>query len=263
MLRQCLANLVSNAMKFTEEGSVTVSVSATPAEPGPDGTDRWQVICEFADTGVGIGRDEQRGLFAPYAQADESIARRYGGTGLGLSITRSLADAMGGDVSVESAPGQGSTFRFRFLADAGAGTGREPGDETAVRALAARRVLVADDTQTNRMVIRLFLEPLGIETVEAEDGATALSALKRGGYDAALLDLDMPGMDGAELAARIRRGEAGQAELPLVAISGSAEPRAPEGFDGYLAKPIDPGALRAALEAALAARGTPPERPEG
>ncbi len=267
-VRQCLANLVSNAIKFTEEGAVILSVSAEPADPAADGTARWRVIAFVSDTGIGIPEENQPRLFSPFSQADGSIGRRYGGTGLGLSITRHLAEAMGGDVALESAAGEGATFRLTFVADAPSGAaGRGAGRGAARGAagpndppgrLSRRRVLVADDARTNRMVMRLFLEALGVETVEAANGAAALSKLARGGFDAAFIDLHMPGMDGPELAARIRRGEAGPPDLPLVAVSGSRNADRPPGeFDAELGKPIDPADLKAALESALAGRAAP------
>ena len=268
-VRQCLANLVSNAIKFTEAGEVILSISAEPAEPAPDGTARWRVAARVSDTGIGIPEAHQRHLFSPFSQADGSIGRRYGGTGLGLSITRQLAEAMGGEVALDSIAGEGSTFRLTFVADSASGTAADApgsGDDASAGPLAGRRVLVADDARTNRMVMRLFLKPLGVETVEAADGTAALAALGRGDFDAAFIDLHMPGIDGAALAARVRRGEAGRADLPLVAVSGSQRRDAPlADFDAWLGKPIDPGELRSALEAVLAAPGSkdPDRRREG
>jgi signal transduction histidine kinase len=250
-VRQCLSNLVSNALKFTEAGSVAVRVTAEPAAGGPA---RWRVTMTVTDTGIGIPRAQQAGLFQPFAQADGTIARRFGGTGLGLSISRHLAEAMGGDVTVESQPGKGSTFRLTFLADAAPAGAREG---EAATAAAAPRVLVADDVETNRVMLRLFLKPLGVEIVEAADGHAAIDALVGARLDAAFLDLNMPGMAGAELAARVRRGEAGRPDLPLVAIAADGQ-AAPEpdgvGFDGAVGKPFDPEQVRAALARALAPR---------
>ncbi|HUF88168.1 MAG TPA: ATP-binding protein [Thermohalobaculum sp.] len=262
-VRQCLANLVANAIKFTDAGAVRLAVFAEPDAAGPDGAGRWRISAVVSDTGIGIPPDHQRRLFAPFTQADGGIARRYGGTGLGLSITRHLAEAMGGDVTVESRPGEGSTFRLGFLAGAVAGAGTGDAGARPEPDLAGRRVLVADDAATSRMVLRLFLQPLGVEVFEAADGRAALEALGRGHFDAAFIDLNMPGMSGAELAERIRSGDAGRTgnpgrpRLPLVAVTGVSGDEADEaghcaGFDAHLLKPIDPAAVRATLAAVLA-----------
>ena len=264
-VRQCLSNLVANAIKFTDTGSVTLAVSAEPAAPATNGHGRLRVICAVTDTGAGIEPERQRNLFQPFAQADDSIAQRYGGTGLGLSITRYLAEAMGGDVTLESEPGRGSTFRLRFLAGAvpAAGADRAEADRAGEPAPAApaRRVLVADDVQSNRMLLRLFLQSQGVEVVEASEARAALDALKGGHFDAAFIDLNMPGMHGVELARRIRDGETGRADLPLVAITGDSQGESvelgPAGFDGLVAKPVDPAELGAALAAAIAGRAGP------
>lgn len=267
-VRQCLANLVSNAIKFTEQGAVSVAVSAEPVEPKPDGAACWRITAAVSDTGIGIPEDQQPRLFAPFSQAEGSIGRRYGGTGLGLSITRHLAEAMGGGVTFESAPGKGSTFRLEFLAEAAREGERQgggaPGGGAAHRPAEACRVLVADGVETNRTVLRLFLEPLGVRTVEVADGASALSALRRGAFDAAFIDLNMPGLSGEELARCVRNGEAGRSDLPLVAISGGDRGNGREDrvsarftFDGCLDAPIEPGALRAMLGAVIPGRLAP------
>lgn len=267
-VRQCLANLVSNAIKFTDRGAVSVAVSAEPVEPKPDGTACWRITAAVSDTGIGIPEDQQPRLFAPFSQAEGSIGRRYGGTGLGLSITRHLAEAMGGGVTFESTPGKGSTFRLEFLAEGAREDeqrgGGAPGGGTTRHPTKACRVLVADGVETNRTVLRLFLEPLGVRTVEVADGASALSALRRGAFDAAFIDLNMPGLSGEELARRVRNGEAGRSDLPLVAISGGDHGNGREDrvtarftFDGCLDAPIAPGALRAMLNAVIPGRLAP------
>lgn len=253
-VRQCLSNLVSNAIKFTPTGSVRVTMNAAPAPGEPR---RFLVTATVTDTGIGISPDGQKNLFQPFGQADSSIARRFGGTGLGLSITRQLAESMGGTVTVNSAVGRGSEFRMSFLAD-------EPPKNSGLNAAPptrpiqeGRRVLVVDDTESNRMVMRLFLAPLGVEVVEAADGKAALAALEAGGLDAVLLDLNLPDIGGAEIAARIRRAEAEGAAraMPLVAVTADSADAgldlAAIGFDGMVGKPIDPRQLQSTLTAIL------------
>jgi signal transduction histidine kinase len=264
-VRQCLSNLVANAVKFTEAGSVQVTISSKTCDPGPNGLSRYLITAVVADTGIGIPADRQAHLFQPFSQADRSIARRFGGTGLGLSITRQLAESMGGTVTLQSTPGEGSVFHLTFAAG-------EAGDEAegqhpveARSSLTNRRILIADDIETNRIVMRLFLQPLGVEVAEAVDGATALDALASGTFDAALLDINMPGMGGAEVAARIRGGEGGRADIPLLAITAdSATPGIDislDGFDGIIAKPIDPRLLQSRLIQAIQRR-TMQNRPD-
>ena len=244
-VRQCLSNLISNALKFTETGSVSVAFSA---ERRPDDPARYVVSVTVSDTGMGIAPVLQPGLFQPYRQADSRIARRFGGTGLGLSITRQLAEAMGGTVDFTSVPGKGSEFRLTFSAD-------ETHDPAPA---AAPRILVADDTATNRTVIRLLLQPLTDDIVEVADGVAAIGALETDRFDAALIDLNMPGLGGAELAARIRAGAGGQPDLPLVAVTadstGAGIMLGREGFDGLVAKPVNREHLLAAVDEVLRRR---------
>jgi signal transduction histidine kinase/ActR/RegA family two-component response regulator len=242
-VRQCLANLVSNAVKFTETGSVWISVSSKPRPADGNGKPCRLITMTVEDTGIGIPAAQQAHLFQPFSQADGSIERRYGGTGLGLSITRRLAESMDGSVTLDSTPGRGSVFRLSFSAGE---TIEQPNDQAAAErraGLAGHRILVADDIDTNRAVIRLLLQPLGAQVVEVADGSAALGALAAGTFDAALLDLNMPDMSGAELAARIRGGEGGDRNIPLLALTAdgrTAKPAStPDGFDAVVNKPID------------------------
>ena len=261
-VRQCLSNLVSNALKFTESGSVRVTISSAPCKPGPDGLPRHMVTVVVTDTGIGIPPEGQTHLFQPFSQADGSIARRFGGTGLGLSITRQLAGAMGGSVVLESTPGEGSVFRLTFTAsDIDADDDIAPGggpDVDAQSSLADQRILIADDIDTNRALMRLFLQPLGVRVSEAADGATALGALAGDKFDAAVLDMNMPGMGGAEIAARTRRGESGRADISLLAITSdssvSSVDTSDDGFDGIIISPVDPSQLESALTSAIMRR---------
>jgi len=229
--RQCLSNLISNAIKFTESGSVTVSIEYDRAASILSAT--------VSDTGMGIPEASHAKLIQPFTQANATIAGRFGGTGLGLSITAQLAEAMGGALTFESAPGKGSVFRLSIRA---ADVGR-----TDTSRFADRKILVADDVTTNRAMIRLLLQPLGATVIEATDGQTALDALGKEEFAAAFLDLSMPGLGGAEVAGMIRRGIAGRTDLPLIAMT--ADSSLPDGavFDHVIAKPIDPAALRDVL----------------
>ena len=267
-VRQCLSNLVSNAVKFTRSGSVRVTISCETCEPDPDRLPCYIITAVVEDTGIGISADRQTHLFQPYSQADGSISRRFGGTGLGLSITRQLAESMGGTVTLESTPGEGSVFRLTFAAgNAVAAHGDQP--HTAVPSgLAEQRILIADDIETNRAVMRLFLQPLGVQVVEVADGTAALEALAGSKFDAALLDISMPGMGGTEIAARIRRGEGGRRDIPLLAVTAdsvaSSIDTSADGFDGVVIKPIDPRLLQNQLTGAILRRAgqrsqTPPD----
>lgn len=256
-VRQCLSNLVSNAVKFTEDGRVSVAIDAVPANPSPGGAPQRMVRMIVRDTGIGIPADRQPHLFQPFSQADFSIAPRYGGTGLGLSITRQLAESMGGTVSLNSVFGKGAEFRLTFLAGL-TGEALEAGAPAAAGDLAGRRVLIVDAAESNRMVMRLFLEPLGIQVAEAADTGEATAALQNGAIDAALLDLHLPGQDTAAIAEAVRHGRAGQPDIPLIAIttdgSGKAVPLGPDGFDASIRKPVDHRQLQSVLRAAIQRR---------
>ncbi|MHA1527715.1 MAG: ATP-binding protein [Alphaproteobacteria bacterium] len=266
-VRQCLSNLVSNAIKFTAAGSVRVAISSATREPDEAGRPRYLITVVVADTGIGIAADRQVHLFEPFSQADGSIARRFGGTGLGLSITRQLAESMGGSVTLESTPGAGSVFRLTFSAGGVVATDDNQPDADAPSDLAGQRVLIADDIETNRAVMRLFLQPLGVQVTEVADGAAALDALAGGEFDAALLDINMPDMGGDEIAARIRRGESGRADIALLAVTAdsaaSSIDTSPGGFDGIVTKPIDPRQFQNTLSSAIRRRTGPPPADSG
>ncbi len=260
-VRQCLSNLVSNAIKFTSTGSVRVTISSEACGPDEAGLPRYLITVVVSDTGIGIPADRQAHLFQPFSQADGSIARRYGGTGLGLSITRQLAESMGGSVTLESTPGEGSVFRLTFIAGEGTVAGGDQPDLDARSGLAGKHVLIADDIETNRVLMRLFLQPLGVRVTEAADGTAALGALAEGEFDAALLDVNMPGMGGPEVAARIRSGESRRADIPLLAVTAngaaSGIDTSRDGFDGIIFKPIDPRQLQSTLIGAIRRRTEP------
>jgi PAS domain S-box-containing protein len=256
-LRQVLLNLVGNAVKFTAQGEVGVGVSLV--EEGADGA---LLRVEVWDTGIGIVPAVRARLFEPFVQADASTTRRYGGTGLGLAIAKRLAEAMGGQIGVESVPGQGSTFWLTLrLAHDGAGGDARP---TRAPLEAARegpagprgRILVAEDNPINQLVAVGLLQALGYEVHMAENGRQAVEAVAREVYDLVLMDVHMPELDGFAATMAIRRQERmdGQARhLPIVALTadalaGDAEKSRAAGMDDHLSKPITRESLAAVVE---------------
>ncbi len=235
-LRQILTNLIGNAVKFTRDGEVVVSVSNIDTE-GPS----IRLAFEVRDTGVGIPEDAQKRIFDAFSQADETTTRRFGGTGLGLSIVRQLAELMGGGVSVESIPGTGSTFRFTILAEI---DGEAAPPVTAHRAL--RRVLVVDDNRTNRQILEHQCTSAGITVQSAEDGPSALSLLRSTEVppDLVILDDHMPGMRGLDVARAIRADANPElAGVRIVVLSSGGDSPAPEEssrlkIDAWLRKPV-------------------------
>ena len=202
-LRQVLVNLVSNAVKFTTTGEVVLRAEPVCDVARPDGVVRFEVV----DTGLGIAPADQIRMFEPFSQADNSTTRRFGGTGLGLAIVRQLVELMGGELGLDSEVDQGSTFWFELPLDRRNATGDEPRPTSAE--LASLRAIVVDDNATNRLILRQQLASWGIHPDEAEDARSALAlissaAAQRLAYDFAILDLNMPGMDGLELARAIK-----------------------------------------------------------
>ena len=249
-VRQILMNLVSNALKFTEKGSVTIRLRAAPAADGDGG-----VEIVVADTGVGMTGEQVNALFNPYVQAEASTARVYGGTGLGLAICRKLASMMGGDISVMSDPGQGSAFRVWLPLPAA-----EAADAAAedYEGLPTLRILVADDNPINQAVARAVLEAAGAVVETCSDGAQALERLRVEAFDVVLMDVHMPNMDGIETVGRLRDGQAGRADIPVVALTADAMPGEEArlkalGFDALQHKPVQPAALIAAIMEVLIA----------
>jgi len=249
-VRQCVSNLVSNALKFTSEGEVGVSVRIED--------EAASVV--VSDTGVGMDDAALSRLFQSFEQADASTARRYGGTGLGLAISRRLAVMMGGDISVRSEPGRGSVFTLTFAApDAEEPERRSARPATArADALAGVRVLCVDDNRVNLQIAALMLNAAGAEAECAPSGAACLEALQGQSFDVVLLDLHMPGMDGRETLGRIRALPGDLRAVPVVAATAdaTAEDRAAllaDGMDGYVSKPISSAALAAEIRRVLAA----------
>jgi signal transduction histidine kinase/ActR/RegA family two-component response regulator len=254
-IRQIVLNLLSNALKFTEAGAVILTLAPTL---GPDGERGVEIAVR--DSGPGMTPEQVGRLFRAFVQADASTARRYGGTGLGLFICRKLANMMGGDVTVESAPGAGSTFRVRLplpIAHAAAAEVKPPPAEPPD--LGRLRVLVVDDNLVNLAVARALLEAVDLAIETAANGAEALERLRREAFDLVLMDLQMPVMSGIEAVERIRAGEAGRADLPVIALTADGDPKTnarlrSAGFNAMQTKPIQPTELLAAIREALDAR---------
>ena len=241
-VRQCLGNLVSNAVKFTKGGTITVSLSAQP-----DGDGQAEVVLTVTDTGIGIDSVAQSRLFEAFAQAEASTVIEYGGTGLGLAISRRLARMMGGDISVTSSPGAGSSFVFRFrgqmLAPVTENQVVELPKAVAQRDLQGVSILVVDDSTVNRRVAGGLLTPLGATCHEAAGGAEALAILADRPIDLVLLDMQMPVMDGAATLQAMRASGAPWAQVPVVAVTANAMEGERErclqmGMQGYVSKPV-------------------------
>ena len=250
-LRQIVTNLVSNAIKFTERGGVKVV-----ARLGPAGEER-QFSIDVIDSGIGMSPDALEAIFDPFVQADSSVTRRFGGTGLGLAISRRFARMLGGDIVVESAPGSGSTFTISIdpgpldgvalleLREAMSATQKAVGDGSGAWRFPPARLLVVDDGEENRELLQLVLGEVGLEVEGAENGRVGVDMARSGRFDAILMDMQMPVMDGYT-ATTILREEGLQ--TPIVALTANAM----KGFErecleagctGYLTKPVDLDAL--------------------
>ena len=253
-LRQVLTNILGNAIKFTEEGEVTLR-----AELVEDAPDEVVVLFEVSDTGIGMSEEEQERLFKPFTQADASTTRRYGGTGLGLAISKQLVLMMGGEIGVRSEPGVGSTFWFTTRLRKRSGEAQAaPTIRTGLRGL---RVLIVDDHETNRRILHKQASSWGMRDGMAEDGQEALVLLRaaaEGGepYDLAVLDMQMPGMDGIQLARAIGQEPAISSTrlvlLTSIGLNINEEARR-AGVEVVLSKPVRQSQLYDALAAMMGA----------
>lgn len=251
-LRAALENLADNAVKFTASGAVRFAAAAEPAGRG-----RVRLVFTVTDSGIGMSARELQTLFRPFAQASAEIAQRYGGTGLGLTFVKRIAKAMGGRLEVTSRKGVGSTFRFSALVDrVEAQVPAEPGGarEAPPRPLT---LLCAEDNPYGRVVMNTILSELGHRVDFVDSGEAVVKAAERGGYDAILIDVVLPGLDGIAATRVIRAlpGRAGQ--VPVIGISGRDESGNEEaacaaGMNFYFAKPVSPGKLAQALNAITA-----------
>lgn len=248
-IRQVMLNLISNAVKFSSKGSIHISVRA----------DAYRALFVVRDCGVGISPEHLERLYEPFSQADAGTSRTYGGTGLGLSICKHLVEAMGGSLQVASVLGEGTTISFDIpLPRAPAPV---PVADTAIPVDSRKlRILVAEDNQTNQLIIRKMLEGLGHDSVMVEDGDAAIDAFVSSSFDVVLMDVQMPKRDGLAATRAIRKRAAGEAtQVPIIgltanAMRGDAEIGLKAGMTDYLVKPVARRALQDALWRATNAR---------
>ncbi|WP_024342678.1 PAS domain-containing sensor histidine kinase [Bradyrhizobium japonicum] len=259
-IRQVLLNLASNAVKFTDEGEVTISVTCQ-ARRDLLATVEWTVT----DSGIGIAPEKLGQLFSDFAQADASISRRFGGTGLGLAISRRIIEQMGGTIGVTSTPGEGSSFRFTLVLPwsqvpvSDQATGRDEAEELKARIASLDRplkVLVAEDDAVNRMVVSKMLGAFEVELRVVTDGVEAVAAASESDYDVVLMDVRMPDMDGLAATRAIRAQGGSCKALPIIALTANAFSEDVKicreaGMSDFLAKPLRKPALVAALLRAL------------
>lgn len=288
-IRQVLNNLMSNAMKFTEQGQITLRVQAWPEEPSG-----YALLFEIVDTGPGMTTDQLARLFTPFDQTADGVSARYGGSGLGLAISRNLIDLMGGRLTVRSAPGQGSRFTVSLIlprgdeaaqivevvdesrldiarsltpavvAPASSPVAPEPEPEPVATTPAVAdeaedqplRLLVVDDHDINRRAVQLILQPLGCEITTAADGMIALERCSEAVFDVIFMDVRMPELDGRETTRRLRAGGGPNAATPIVAVTADTAPEdvaacQAAGMAYFVSKPLTPPALIGALQHVL------------
>lgn len=238
-LRQVLLNLIGNAIKFTAEGSVTLSVRR----------ERGDVYSfRVTDTGIGIAKDDLTKLFRPFSQVDSTTARKYGGTGLGLVLSERLVRLMGGTINVTSQLGRGTAMDFALYLPAASEEAIEltqPTEADSGTGNLPRTVLLVDDTRDNRFIVKTFLEKVGIQVSECENGLAAIERIKLEQFDCILMDMQMPLMDGYEATRRIREFEetTGRDRVPILALTADAmvedrERAIRAGCDGHISKPV-------------------------
>ena len=273
-LAQVITNLIGNAVKFTPEGGriglEALLVELSPERPDKPGSCALKI--RVTDTGIGIPKDKQGGLFESFVQVDSSISRQYGGTGLGLAISRKIIGMMEGRIWVDSEPGRGASFSFTLRADipradaaGGSGGGDDSGgvsgeasdEASTIEDFSGKRILLAEDVEINREIVITVLEPLGLAIAEAENGQEAFDAYTAdpGGFDLIFMDIHMPGVDGYESARLIRswERERGRAGVPIIAMTANVFKEDVErclnaGMNGHIGKPLDFGGVIAVLK---------------
>ena len=252
-LRQVVSNFVSNAVKFTAVGTVTIraTIVSPPTEP------KLRLRVEVADTGPGIPVDRHADVFSKFNQLDRSYARRFGGTGLGLAISKSLAELMGGTIGFTSAAGQGATFWIEIPIERAVGD--PPVAVADTRTMQPMKILVAEDNATNQLVARQILERMGHRVDVVDNGVEAVEAVASRPYDVVLMDISMPLMDGVEATTRIRALGGRLAEIPIIALTANAmsddiASYLDAGMTGFVSKPVVKDKLAAALASSMGLR---------
>jgi CheY-like chemotaxis protein/nitrogen-specific signal transduction histidine kinase/HPt (histidine-containing phosphotransfer) domain-containing protein len=266
-LRQCLTNLISNAVKFTEQGHVHIKVSMEDVDD--NGSAKPYIRFDIEDTGIGIEREKQKSIFGALSQTDGSITRRFGGTGLGLAITKQLAGLLGGNVSLVSEPGKGSVFTLRIPAGVDIKSLPNLKEDDFISEQIQKQmyesnenqkfsglVLVAEDSQTNQLLIKLLLEQLGLQVVIAQNGEEAVDKALAGDFNLIFMNIQMPRMNGYEATRKLREK---QVKIPIIALTahamkGDREKCLDVGCDSYLTKPIERKKLLQTLRKYLPAK---------
>ncbi|MEY3235585.1 response regulator [Aquidulcibacter sp.] len=242
-IRQILFNLISNAVKFTETGSIDVS-----ARTGLDANGRRAMVLEVADTGCGISAETLSRLFAEFEQGNQMIARKKGGTGLGLAISRRLAELMDGSLGVRSIEGEGSVFTVTLPYDVADSQSAHDETEDVELEMRPLRILVAEDHPTNQKIVSLFLSTMGWSLAMANDGVEALEMAGLEEFDVILMDMQMPNMDGLEATRRLRASTSYTQTVPIIALTANAMDHHRTAFmeagaDAFVPKPLDPNVL--------------------
>jgi PAS domain S-box-containing protein len=255
-LQQILNNLISNAVKFTEKGEITVGARKTDAPVG-----YAEILFSVSDTGIGISEGNIKRLFQSFSQIDGSFTRKFGGTGLGLVISKQLVEKMGGRIWVESIEGSGSTFYFTIKFKKGSKpAGKQPLYPAFVNSFNTLKILLAEDDRVSRTVLSRMLEKRGHSVDLAESGLEAVAAVERKKYDVILMDIQMPGMGGIEATARIREREGLNVHTPVIALTafalqGDREKFLALGMDEYISKPVKMDELFSTIDKVFEVRG--------